>query len=151
MELTCPKCSNTLPEVENVKYRFCPHCGAEIAAESQQLDDAYLTIPPDSPAPRDDHRLTDLNLKTDKKISVADEFNDQTIEPQMMTDRPKPELKPPVEPPPPGFFRMPPIEADPPPPEPKKQPQTKNHNKVIIAVLIMLAVLILILGGLFTF
>jgi hypothetical protein len=149
--MTCPKCSKPLPEVETLKFRFCPHCGAEIAAELQPLDDAYLTMPPDSAPPQADHRPKDLSPETENKKTGGGPFDDQTIERQMMTGRPKPELKPPVEPPPPGFFRMPPIEADPPPPKPKKQPQTKNHNKVIIAVLIMLAVLILILGGLFTF
>ncbi|MBW2432291.1 MAG: hypothetical protein JRF36_01725 [Deltaproteobacteria bacterium] len=134
-----------------VEYRFCPHCGAEITAETRQLDDAYLTLPPDSPPPQADHRPLDLSPETENNITVAGRFNDQTSEPQTMNSRQKPKLTPPVEPPPPGFFRMSPSEADPPPLKPQKKPPTKNHHKVIIAVLILLAVVILILGGLFTF
>ncbi len=40
MDLSCPKCSKQLPEVETLKYRFCPHCGAEIAAEPKKLAEA---------------------------------------------------------------------------------------------------------------
>ena len=32
MPTTCPKCGQDLPEVEILKYRYCPHCGAEITA-----------------------------------------------------------------------------------------------------------------------
>jgi hypothetical protein len=159
MKLKCPQCSKPLPEVETVKYRFCPHCGAEIAAESQQLDDAYLTIPPDSPPPLEDHRHTDLNPETEKKITAADPFDDQTREPQPMAGRSQPRLKPPDTPPPPSFFRTRsaekthtirteekiPLEKD-----IKKQSPTKKRN-IIIAALVILAMIILLLGGLFTF
>ena len=47
MDPSCPKCSKQLPEVETLKYRFCPHCGAEIPAEAGELDNAFLTRPPD--------------------------------------------------------------------------------------------------------
>lgn len=48
MELTCPKCNQQLPETKMVEYRFCPHCGAEIAAERRQ----QLNLkPPDTPPP----------------------------------------------------------------------------------------------------
>jgi len=151
MNLRCPKCSKQLPEVETLEYRFCPHCGAEITAKPQQLEEAFLTIPPDLPPPRADLRPRDLSSETEKKITVAGQFDDQTIEPQPGTSRNRPEIKPPLEPPPPHFRRMPSEDADPPPPKPKKQPPTKNQNKIIIAVLILLAVVILILGGLFTF
>ena len=46
MELACPKCSRQLPEVETLKYRFCPHCGAEIAVDPEKHAEAFLTIPP---------------------------------------------------------------------------------------------------------
>ncbi len=159
MEPFCPQCSKPLPEVETLSYRFCPHCGAEIAADSQQLDDAYLTIPPDSPPPHDSHQPTDLSPETEKKITVADPFDDQTREPQPMADRPRPKLEPPDTPPPASFFRarsaekthtirteekMPPKKAI------KKQSPTKKRN-IIIAALVILAMIILLLGGLFTF
>jgi len=51
MPIDCPKCSKQLPEVETLKYRFCPHCGAEIAAAPKKLADASLTIPPDLAPP----------------------------------------------------------------------------------------------------
>jgi DNA-directed RNA polymerase subunit RPC12/RpoP len=52
MDLSCPKCSKQLPEVETLKYRFCPHCGAEIAAAPKKLEDAFLTIAPDLAPPQ---------------------------------------------------------------------------------------------------
>ena len=151
MNLRCPKCSKQLPEVETLEYHFCPHCGAEITAKPQQLEEAFLTIPPDLPPPRADLLPGNLSSETEKKITVAGQLDDQTIEPQPSTLRNRPEIKPPPEPPPPHFIRMPSEDADPPPPKLKKQPPTKNQNKIIIVVLILLAVVILILGGLFTF
>ncbi len=166
MNLSCPKCNKQLPEVETLQFRFCPHCGAEIAAKLQQLDEAYLTIPPDSPPPNVDRGPDELNPETEKKLNGAGQFNDQTVEPQAITPQNRPQIKPPADPPPSSFFRTPPAapekpprilkkqrvtELDPSPPLQKKEPPTKNHSKVIIAVLILLAVVILILGGLFTF
>jgi hypothetical protein len=170
MEPSCPKCSKSLPEVETLEFRFCPHCGAEIAAESQQLDDAYLTIPPDSLPPQDDHRPTDLSPETEKTITVAGPFDDQTSELQPMAGRQKPKLTPPVTPPPASFFRtrsdektpsirseekLPPKtirseEKLPPKKGNKKTSPTKNRN-IFIAILVILVMIILILGGLFTF
>ena len=159
MELICPKCSKPLPEVETLEFRFCPHCGAEIAVEPQQLDDANLTIPPDSPPPQTDHRPMDLSLKTEKKLTVAGQFSDQTSEPQPMTSSQNPELKPPGTPPPATFFRTRPAEKtktirsekkEPPKKDNKKQSPTKTRN-IIIATLVILVVIILLLGGLFTF
>jgi hypothetical protein len=61
MELTCPKCNQQLPEVQMVDYRFCPHCGAEIAAGplSDQTGEPQTMAsrqqlnlkPPDTPPP----------------------------------------------------------------------------------------------------
>jgi hypothetical protein len=159
MPIACPKCSKPLPEVETLKFRFCPHCGAEIAAEPQQLDDANLTIPPDSPPTQAAHRPMDLSPKTEKKITVAGPFNDQTVEPQAMTSRQQPKLKPPGTPPPATFFRTRPAKKtktilsekkEPPKKDNKKQSPTKTRN-IIIATLVILVVIILLLGGLFTF
>ena len=133
----CPKCSKALPDVETLKFRFCPHCGAEIAAEPFQPEQT-----PDG---------LGVDPQRGKKPDRKRQLNDHTIAPQSVIPQNRPEIKPPPEPPPPSFFRIEPIETDPPLPKPKKQPLTKNHHKVIIAVLILLAVVILILGGLFTF
>jgi hypothetical protein len=155
----CPECSKPLPQVETLKFRFCPHCGAEIAAEPRQLDDAYLTLPPDSPPPQADHRPLDLSLETENKITVAGRFNDQTSEPQTMSSRQQPKLKPPDTPPPTSFFHTRSDEKtqtirsegkEPPKKDNKKPPPTKKRN-TIIAALVILVVIILLLGGLFTF
>ena len=159
MALNCPKCSKQLPEVEKIEYRFCPHCGAEIAAESRQLDEVYLTIPPDSPPPPAGQPPVDLSQETEKKIAVTDPFNDQTSAPQPMANRQKPKLKPPDTPPPNNFFRTHSAEKthpirsgkkDAPKKDIKKQPPTQNR-KIIIVTLVILAMIILLLGGLFTF
>lgn len=159
MPIACPKCSKPLPEVETLEFRFCPHCGAEITAEPQQLGDAYLTIPPDSPPPQADHRQMDLSPETEKKITVANQFNDQTSEPQPVASRQQPKLKPPDSPPPAGFFRtrsdektpsIRPEKKVPPKRDNKKKSPTKNRN-IVIAVLVILAIIILLLGALFTF
>ncbi|MBW2518587.1 MAG: zinc ribbon domain-containing protein [Deltaproteobacteria bacterium] len=159
MEPSCPKCNKPLPQVETIKYRFCPHCGAEIAAEPRRLDDAYLTIPPDPLPPQADSPPTDLNPQTEKKIGVTRRFNDQTIEPRPPVSRQQPKLTPPDTPPPDSFFRTrsaekkPPIhtkEQTSPKKDVKKQSPTQKRN-IIIAALIILALIILLLGGLFTF
>ena len=159
MALSCPKCSKKLPEVETLEFRYCPHCGAEIAAEPQQLDDAYLTIPPDSPPPQTGHRPIDVSPETEKKMAVTDPFDDQTREPQPMAGRSQARLKPPDTPPPASFFRtrsdektpsIRPAEKVPPKRDDKKQSPTKNRN-IIIAALVILAIIILLLGALFTF
>ena len=159
MEQTCPKCSKPLPQVETLKFRFCPHCGAEIAAEPRQLDDAYLTLPPDSPPAQADHQPMDLNPATEKKITVAGRFNDQTSEPQPIASRQPPKLKAPDTPPPASFFRTRSDEKTqtirseekvPPKKDNKKSSPTKKRN-TIIALLVILVVIILLLGALFTF
>jgi hypothetical protein len=146
MKLKCPKCSHPLPEVEALEFRFCPHCGAEIAAEPRHLDDAYLTIPPEPLPPQADNPPMDLSPQTDKKEAVTRQFNDHTGEPQ----------------PPASFFRTRSAEKTPaihteeteektsPRKEVKKQSPTKKRN-IIIAALVILALIILLLGGLFTF
>ena len=166
MERNCPNCNQQLPEVEELRYRFCPHCGAEIVDEPRPLDEAFLTIPPESPPPAVDAEPQDPGPVSEKTSPVAGQFEDQTIAPQPIIPQNRPQIKPPAEPPPPSFFRTPPSAPDPPPTLPKKQqaekmhtppPKTpkkkaaKNHQKVIMAVLIILALVILILGGLFTF
>jgi len=162
MQTTCPKCSQKLPEVETLKYRFCPHCGAEITEDPKKPEDIFLTIPP-APAPRHtEQRLADLRSNSDagKEPVPGEPFNDHTIAPQPVARRPKPELKPPHIPPPPGFFRAAPAEKTHPAGSPKKAslkqelrkpPPSPKRKKIVIAVLLLLAVIILIMGGLFTF
>ena len=159
MQPTCPQCSKKLPELETLKFRFCPNCGAEIAAEPQPLDDAYLTIPPDSPPPQADHRPMDLSPETEKKMAVTHPFDHQTSEPQPIANRQPPKLKAPVTPPPASFFRTrsddktDPIrsEAKVPPKKVIKKESPAKNRKIVIAILVILVVIILLLGGLFTF
>ena len=159
MPMTCPKCSRPLPEVKTLKFRFCPHCGAEIAAEPQQLEDAFLTIPPDPPPPKTDRQPMDLSPETDIKTTTDDPFDDQTITPQTVTDRQQLKLKPPDSPPPASFYRnrsdekrptIRPAEKVPPKIDQKKEPSSKNR-KIIIATLVILVIIILVLGAIFSF
>ena len=127
MERTCPTCNQQLPKVETIQYRFCPHCGAEIAGERQQLDDADLAIPPASPHTRDDRQQ--LNLKppdTPPPASFYRTPSDKNT--PVFHSGEKGAAKKDIE----------------------KQRPAKNR-KIIIAVLIVLALIILLLGGLFTF
>ena len=153
MQLTCPKCSQKLPEAEALKYRFCPHCGAEITVEPKKLKDASLTIPPDL-APRQTRQKPDkLSSKTGQNESPFGQFNNPTIEPQLTATQPN-------TPPPASFFRIRAAKKPQPTGPPQKAPpkevapkptSTRNRNKIIIGTLVLLAVIILILGGLFTF
>jgi DNA-directed RNA polymerase subunit RPC12/RpoP len=153
MRLACPKCNRQLPEVETLKYRFCPHCGAEIAVDPEKREEAFPTIPPGlvPRQPKQRPENSSLDAETGKKPTLTGRFNEQTIEPQPMAGRPQPEIKPPDTPPPASFFRTPAETIKPQPQEFHPQPPTKNRNKIIIAVLISLAVVILIIGGLLTF
>ncbi len=159
MDPSCPKCSKQLPEVETVKYRFCPHCGAEIPEEPRKLDKALLTIPPDISERQPKKTAGVLSPPTDENVSATRPFNDQTIEPQPVIKRPRPEIKPPDTPPPSSFFRISPAEKTnsirsgeevPPKKVVKIQSPTKTRN-IIIATLVILVIIILVLGGLFTF
>jgi hypothetical protein len=159
MEQTCPKCNRQLPDVETLEFRFCPHCGAEIAPEPRQIEDAYLTIPPDPPFPPAEHRPMDFRAESEIKEPAVDRLNDQTGEPQSKTDRQPLELKPPKSPPPAGFFRtcskekpplIRPAEKVRPENEHKKQASTQNR-KIVITILVVLVIIILGLGALFTF
>jgi len=159
MELTCPKCSMQLPEVETLEYRFCPGCGAEISAKPKKLDEAFQTIPPDLPAQKPQQTPDVLDSETGRKVISNKKFNDKTIAPQPMDKLRQPELKAPDTPPPSSFFRISSAEKPPSisseekvPPQQiiQKRPPTKNR-KIIIATLVMLVLIILVLGGLFTF
>ena len=159
MELTCPKCSKPLPEVETLEFRFCPHCGAEISAEPRQIEDAYLTIPPDPPAPPADHPPTDLHPRSEKKAAAVGRIDDQTGQPHTVINRQQLKLKPPKSAPPVSFFRnrsdekpplIRPAEKETPKTDHKKQPSPKNR-KIVIAILVALVIIILVLGALFTF
>ena len=162
MEQTCPKCNKPLPEVEALEFRFCPHCGAEIAAEPRNLDDSYLTIPPEPMPPQTDNPPMGLSPQAENKLAVTGRLNDQTIEPQPLVSRQQPKLKLPDTPPPASFFRTRPAEKPPaihteetkekksPIKDVKKQSPARQRN-IIIAALVILALIILLLGGLFTF
>ena len=151
MPISCPKCSKQLPEVETLKYRFCPHCGAEIPAEPKKLDNASLTIPPDLSERQPKQSADVLSPQTDENVSTTRSFNDQTIIPQTVVKRSRPKINPPDTPPPSGFFRSSPEKKEPPPPDLKQQPPAKSRRNIIIAILILLVVVILIMGGIFTF
>ena len=153
MPIACPKCSRLLPHVATLKYRFCPHCGAEIEADSDKHQDALLTTPPELTPRQPEQQPGNLRLDTEKgkKPTLAARFNDQPIAPRPMASRPRPELQPPDTPPPASFFRTASETLRPPPPDIQTKPQTKNRTKIIVAVLISLAVIILIVGGLLSF
>ena len=149
MEPTCTECNTPLPEVETLEYRFCPNCGAKLAAEPARLDEAFLTIPPDLPPAQTDDSLSRLSPPAEQP-PITGPTDDPTVEPQPFKPQSRPELKPPSVTPPPGFFREPSPQAPPDPIESPKKPLTKNPKKILIAVLILLTVVILRLGGLFT-
>ncbi len=151
MDLSCPKCSKQLPEVETLKYRFCPHCGAEIPVEPRKLDNALLTIPPDLSKRQPETTADVVSRPTGENGSTTISFDDQTIEPQPVVKRPRPKIKPPGPPPPSSFFRISSEKKEPPPLDSKQQPPAKSRRNVIIVILILLVVVILIMGGIFTF
>ena len=151
MPISCPQCSRQLPEAGSLKYRFCPHCGAEFPTESRKPDNASLTIPPDSSEPQPKEMATVLSPPTHENVSTTGSFNDQTIEPQQMVKRSRPKIKPPETPPPSSFFRTRPETEKTPVPDFKPEPRPKSRRKAIIIILILLIVVILILGGIFTF
>lgn len=166
MERTCPQCNQALPKVDELQYRFCPHCGAQIDAGPRPLDEAFLTQPPDLPPPPVNAQPEDHGPAPEKTTPAAEPFEDQTAAPQPVTPENRPQIKPPDDPPPSSFFRAPPEAPDPPPPKSEKQqaekvyprpPEipkktaTKTHHKVLIAVLIVLVLVVLLLGALFTF
>ena len=159
MPVKCSRCSQALPDVETLEFRFCPHCGAEIAPEPGQIENAYLTIPPDPPLPPADHRPMELRPETETKEKAVERFNDRTGEPQTATKKQQLKLKPPESPPPAGFFRtrsdeeprlVHPAENVPMENEHKKKASTKNR-KIVITILVILVIIILVLGALFTF
>ncbi len=160
MDLSCPKCSMPLPEVETLEYRFCPGCGAEISAKPKRLDEAFQTIPPDFTAQQPEQTPGILDSETDHKVILNGKFNDKTLAPKPMTRLRQSELKPPNTPPPSSFFRISSAEKPRPAGSSEKAPQKKdirrpppaqNQKKIIIAALVVLALIILLLGGLFTF
>lgn len=153
MPITCSKCSRLLPQVATLKYRFCPHCGTEIEADSDKHQDALLTTPPELTPRQPEQQPGNLRLDTEtgKKPTLAARFDDQPIAPRPMASRPRPELKPPDTPPPASFFRTPSETLQPPPPDIQTKPPAKNRTKIIVAVLVSLAVIILIVGGLLSF
>lgn len=151
MPILCPKCGKQLPEVETLKYRFCPNCGAEIADKPIKLDNALRTTPPDLSKRQSKQMAEVLSPPADESISPTRSFNDQTIEPLPVTKRSHPKITPPDTPPPSSFFRISPEKKEPPAPDLKQQLPAKSRRNVVIAILILLIVVILIMGGLFSF
>ena len=151
MPISCPKCHKSLPEVETLKYHFCPHCGAEIPAEPERGDDTFRTIPPDLPERPPKRMADELSPPTNANGSMTKAFDNQTIEPQAVIKRSRPKIKPPDTPPPSSFFRIRSEKKEPHPLNVTKQPPVKSSRNVIIAILILLVVVILIMGGIFTF
>jgi hypothetical protein len=116
-------------------------------------------MPPDLSKRQLERTADILGPQTDENGSTTKSFNDQTIEPQPMIKRPRPEIKPPDTPPPSSFFRITSAEKTNPirsgeevPPRKvvKIQSPTKTRN-IIIATLVILVIIILVLGGVFTF
>jgi hypothetical protein len=151
MPTSCPKCSQALPEVETLKYRFCPHCGAEIPAEPENLDNALRTIPPDLQKQQSKQMADFLKPPPGENFSATTSYKDQTIEPQPVVIGSRPKIRPPDIPPPGSFFRTRPEIKEVPAPDLKQEPQAKSRRNTIIVILILLMVVILIMGGIFTF
>jgi DNA-directed RNA polymerase subunit RPC12/RpoP len=151
MNLSCPKCSKQLPQVETLQYRFCPHCGAEIPAEPKRLDEAFHTIPPDLNARRSKKIPKGPSPAATGIVNVARPSIGQTIEPNRINERSRPKIQPPATPPPASFFRVSPEKKIPAPKDIQQQPAAHNRNRIIVAVLILLAVIIMVVGGFLTF
>jgi len=159
MELKCPQCHKHLPEVENLEYRFCPMCGAEITVRPEKLDDAFLTVPPDLSAQQPRQKSNTFDSEKSPKVTFAEKSNNKTIAPQSMATLSQPELKPPDTPPPSSFHRIRSVEnAQPtlakeknPPNQIIKQRSPSKKRNIIIVGLVILALIILALGGVFTF
>jgi hypothetical protein len=137
--------------VETLKYRYCPHCGAEITAAPAKFDTAMLTIPPDMSGQQSQKRAAVSSPQPDENVAATKSFNDQTVEPQPVVKPSRPIIKPPDTPPPSSFFRTRPEVKEPPAPDVKQAPQMKSRKNTIIVILILLIVVILIMGGVFTF
>ena len=159
MQITCPNCRTQLPEVENLEYRFCPTCGAEITVRPKKLDEAFLTVPPDLSAQQPRQKSNTLDSEKNPEVTFTEKSNNKTIAPQSIATLSQPELKPPDTPPPPSFHRIRPVEKPqstlseekkPPKQIIQKRSPSKKRN-IIIVSLVILALFILALGGVFTF
>ena len=159
MKLSCPKCSAQLPEVENLEYRFCPECGAEITVRPKKLDEAFLTVPPDLSAQPPRQKSNTFDSEKSPEVTLTEESDNKTIAPQSIATLSQPELKPPDTPPPSSFHRIRSVEnpqstlaKEKKPPEQiiQQRPPSKKRN-IIIVSLVILALIILALGGVFTF
>ncbi len=104
MSLICPKCNTSLPENDELQYRFCPRCGAEITTPDAQRTDNFQTIPPDLSFTnaQDQEKESDPVRVDTPPVSIPD----QTMEPVIPEkSKHRPELVPPPGPPPASFFR----------------------------------------------
>ena len=159
MQLECPKCNMQLPEVENLEYRFCPACGAEITVKPKKLDNAFLTVPPNLSAQRPGQKSKTLDSETGPKVIFTETPDEKTIAPQSMPKLRQPELKAPDTPPPSSFHRIRSVEKPQhtlskgkiPPKQIIQQRSPAKKRNIIIASLVILGLIILALGGVFTF
>jgi hypothetical protein len=116
MEPFCPQCNQQLPNVETVDYRFCPHCGAEIAAGplSDQAGE------PQTMASRQQ-----LNLKPPHTPPPASFFRNRPVEktPSIRSEDKAPPKK-----------------------DIKKEPPTRNRNIIIATLVILAIIILLLGG-----
>ena len=159
MPINCPNCRTQLPEVENLEYRFCPTCGAEIPTMPKKLNEAFLTVPPDLSAQQPRQRSNTFDSEKSPKVTFTEKSNTKTIAPQSIDTLSQPELKPPDTPPPSSFHRIRPVEnpqstpvkEKSPPKQIIQEPSPSKKRNIIIVSLVILALIILALGGVFTF
>jgi hypothetical protein len=104
MSINCPKCKTSLPEHDELQYRFCPRCGAEITASKTETVENFLTIPPDlnDTVTQRRERTADQQIV---EMHRATPIN-QTLEPVIAEkSTTRPEVVPPPGPPPTSFYR----------------------------------------------
>ena len=142
MSLTCPKCNTRLPENDELEYRFCPRCGAEIPAPDGEIAENFQTIPPDLHHPvaqRQKHSPEPENME-----SRTAPLPNQTIEPEIPQNHmPRPQLVPPPGPPPTSFFR---VDSPHPSSDYDKSKEAQRSRKPMRLLFIIGAVAILTVG-----
>lgn len=103
MPISCAKCNVSLPDFEELTYRFCPNCGATITDEKSQAKHALDTIPPDAlprPDAEFDHEVRRYNLN-----QHSPKIPEHTLAPDIPKGTRRATIKPPSTPPPAVFFR----------------------------------------------
>jgi hypothetical protein len=150
MPLTCPKCNTDLPKQDDLEYRFCPRCGAEIASSDGKIPDNFQTIPPDLHQPvtqRQKHSPQPQNMESHPTPPPNQtSLPDQTIEPEIPQDSvSRPKLVPPPGPPPTSFFRPDPSH---PPSDSDSLIDAQNQRpRNPLKLLSIIGAIIILLGG----